>query len=126
MAHGWASDFMLSILDIQYIINEGRKPMSSKDNYCLAIVKMEENFESRSTALHDLVEEMQNLSEIQINGKTYTCEFYVGVIGNFLACVCGLACANAEHACIWCSCTKLERYDIYKEFSFSRTTRLDD
>ena len=75
----------LHVVNIGYtIINEGRKAMSGKGKYCLAIVKMDENFESLSTALHDLMEEMENLSEIQINDKIYTCEYYLGVIGNFL------------------------------------------
>ena len=112
------------VINIGYtIINEGRKAMSGKGNYCLGIVKMDENFESLS-AFHDLVEEMENLSEIQINDKIYTCEYYLGGDWKFLACVCGLSCVNADHACIWCSCTKRERYDIDKEFSFSRTTEL--
>jgi len=93
--------------------------MGEKGNYILAIVKTTENYENLKESLFDLSSEMTSLTKITVNDKTYTIEYFLGGDWKFLACVCGLGAANQDHACIWCKCPRIERWDYNKQWSLT-------
>ena len=110
----------LHVVNFTYtIIEEGKRAMADKGNYCLAIMKIKENYDEIRHGLKDLINEMRTLSEIIVNGRTLNVVYYLGGDWKFLACVCGIGAANSEYACIWCTCSKKER--CKKEMSWSIT-----
>eukprot|EP00794_Sanderia_malayensis_P001659 gene1659-1848_t len=80
--------------------------MADKGNYCLAIMKIKENYDEICLGLEDLIHEIRGLNEINVYGGTLKVVYYLGGDWKFLACVCGIGAANSEYACIWCTCSK--------------------
>ena len=39
-------------------------------------------------------------------------QYFLGGDWKFLALVCGIESASSNHACIWCKCSKIERWDM--------------
>ena len=68
-------------------------------------------------SLADIIKEMQDLKNILVDDKTFDFEYFLGGDWKFLACVCGIDAANAEHACIWCKSARLDRCDTSKHWS---------
>ncbi|XP_028513133.1 uncharacterized protein LOC114574525 [Exaiptasia diaphana] len=95
--------------------------MGEKGNYILAVIKMHEDYENLRASLADLTNEMSQLKEITVNKINYKIEYFLGGDWKFLALVCGLGKANQEHACIWCKCPRMQRYNTTKEWSISNT-----
>ena len=83
----------------------------------LAIIKSGENYNMLAESLKDIIEEMQDLKEISVDNQNYNFEYFLRGDWKFLACVCGLGAANADYACIWCKCARLDRCDINKHWS---------
>ena len=54
------------------------------------------------------------MTKISIGNDTYPIEYFMGGDWKFLASVCGIGGANADYACIWCRCPKLQRHDTTK------------
>ena len=110
----------LHVVNFTYtIIEEGKRAMADKGNYCLAILKIKENYNEIRHGLEDLINDMRVLNEITVNGRMLRVIYYLGGDWKFLACVCGIGAANSEYACIWCICSKKER--CKKEMSLSIT-----
>lgn len=108
----------LNVINITYtIINEKNRAMSEKGNYLLAVIKAKESYETLSQSLSDIIKEMEKMGEINVDGNIYHLEYFLGGDWKFLACVCGIGGANADYACIWCTCPKLKRHDIKKIWS---------
>ena len=76
--------------------------MSEKSNYILAAIKTSESYDTLAESLADIITEMQDLQKISVDDKTFDFEYFLGGDRKFLACVCGIGAANANHACIWC------------------------
>ena len=65
----------------------------------------------------------KDLQVTTVGDKVYQTEFFLCGDWKFLALVCGIDSANAEHSCIWCKCPKHQRYDMTQEWSISDTTK---
>ena len=85
--------------------------MAEKGNYCLAILKVNEDYISLKTELKSFIDEMRDLSSMELQGKIINFVYYLGGDWKFLACVCvcGIGATNSTHAYIWCTCSKDER-----------------
>ena len=110
----------LHILNVTYtIINEDSAAMSEKENYVLAIIKTTEEYNKIRDSLADLIDDMRNLDSINIDDDI---EYFLGGDWKFLACVCGIGCANQDYACIWCKCPRLQRWDTSKMWPIRDTS----
>ena len=69
----------LHVVNFTYtIINEGRKAMSERGNYCLAIIKVKEDYDDLRNSLSDICKEMRELKEVFIDGKVIQLDYYLG------------------------------------------------
>ncbi|CAB4030476.1 Hypothetical predicted protein [Paramuricea clavata] len=91
--------------------------MSEKGNYLLAVIKTKEIYDTLAESLSNIIEEMEQTKSINVDGTTYDLEYFLGGDWKFLACVCGIGGANANYACIWCTCPKIERHNMEKSWS---------
>ena len=91
--------------------------MSEKGDCLLAVIKEKESYDVLSVGLSDLTKEMEQLKEFKVDGNIYKIEYFLGGDWKFLASVCGIGAANADYACIWCKCPKLQRHDMSKFWS---------
>ncbi|CAB4010906.1 Hypothetical predicted protein, partial [Paramuricea clavata] len=102
----------MSVVNITFtILNEKKIAMSEKGNYILAVIKTSESYDTLAESLADIITKMQDLQKISVDDKTFDFEYFLGGDWKFLACVCGVGAANANHACIWCKCANLDRCD---------------
>ena len=62
------------------------------------------------------------MDAIDVNGVSYTIEYFMGGDWKFLAMVTGIDSATSTYPCIWCKCDKDQRHDISDKWSISRTT----
>lgn len=114
----------LKLVNITFtILNEKGAAMSEKGNYVLAILKTTESYDNLKESLSDLTTERSKLSKVEVGGKHYNIEYFLGEDWKFLACVCGLGAANQDHACIWCKCPRNLRHDIQRVWSLSNSAQ---
>lgn len=99
------------------LIEEGSLAYGCEGNHSLAILKEPENYDSLSKGLEDLRKEVENLKSIEVDGRRYELEYYLGGDWKFLALVTGIDSAKSNFACIWCKCLKGDRADMEKEWS---------
>ena len=108
----------INVVNITYtIINEKNVAMSEKGNYLLAVLKVKESYENLSEGLSDLIKEIEQTKTVKLGDISYQLEYFLGGDWKFLASVCGIGGANADFACIWCTCPKEKRHDIKKTWS---------
>lgn len=114
----------LTIVNFAFtVLEEADQVCSVLGNHHVAIFKMGENYDNLAAALEDICKEAKQMKTITINDKSYEIEIYLGGDMKFLAMVCGIDAANCVHACIWCKCPKLERWDMNQEWSITDTTK---
>lgn len=82
-------------------LDEGDKVYLAAENHCVAIIKELESYESLKPALQNIIEDVQSLKSLSINGAIYTIEYYLGGDWKFLAMVTGIDSASCEYECIW-------------------------
>ena len=108
----------LDVVNIAFtIIDEGRKAQSVLGNYSIAILKVSEKYEELQAGLKDICSEAKDIEVVTIEGQIYRVQFYLGGDLKFLALACGIESANAEHACVWCKCSKGKRADMQMQWS---------
>ena len=56
---------------------------------------------------------------ITVRDHKFNVEFYLGGDWKFLAMITGIDSASSTHACIWCKCPALERYESTQKWSIS-------
>ena len=105
------------------IIEEGEKAQSVAGNYSLAILQTGESYNDLAKGLEDICTEAKDLEVLTVGEKVNRIQFFLGGDLKFLAIVCGIEAANADHACIWCKCPKDLRSDMTKQWSIKDQTK---
>ena len=85
----------------------------------MQVFKQPESYEYLKLALSDIIDEVEHLKEIEIEGVTVSITYYLGGDWKFLAVVMGIDSASSDHTCIWCKCNNDEQCDIQREWSLS-------
>ena len=101
------------------ILEEGDRAHSAAANHCIAIFKESESYDAMKLCLTDIVEDVERLKTIRVLDHDFSIEFYLGGDWKFLAMITGIDSATSTHACIWCKCPSLERYDSSQTWSIS-------
>lgn len=109
----------LHVVAFTFTLLEEDQATSAAGNHILAVFKQPESYEYLKLALADIIDEVQHLKEIEVEGVTFSITYYLGGDWKFLAVVTGIDSASSDHACIWCKCKKDERCDIQREWSLS-------
>lgn len=105
------------------LLEEVESRNSPSGNHTLAIIKVPEDYELLASGLSEIRQEIESLSQIEYNGQSIDIEYYLTGDWKFLALVTGLDAANAEHACIWCKCSRADRYKMNLEWSMTDTSK---
>ena len=94
-------------------------PEATTTNHTLAILKATESYNELRTGLSDLTEEMEEMQQIEHQGKTIEIEYFLAGDWKFLALVTGIGAANSNYPCIWCKCSKEMKYDMNRQWSIT-------
>ena len=105
------------------ILDESNKSGSFEGNHVLAVFKTPENYSSLKKALEDIIKDVERLERINIGDKSFDIEYFLGGDWKFLASITGVDAASCTYACIWCKCSRAERFDPDKEWSLTDTTK---
>ena len=109
----------MHVVNFAFTILEGDRAHSVAGNHCIAIFKESENYDAMKVCLSDIVKDVKDLEMIQVLDHSFSLEFYLGGDWKFLAMITGIDSATSTHACIWCKCPSLERYDSSQTWSIS-------
>ena len=108
----------LHVINITFtMLNEGHKARSDSGNHLIAILQAPEKYEHLKCGLSHICKEVESTSSLDVDGTTYTIEFFLGGDMKFLLLACGLNSANSEYSCIWCKCPSRQRFDTSKLWS---------
>lgn len=108
-----------SFVNISYTMVDEATCMSEHGNYLLAIVKCKESNEGIKSALSSLIEEIENLEFVMIAGQKITIDKYLGGDLKFLNQVVGIGGFASKFTCLWCRCSKEDRFDMQKTWSMT-------
>ena len=100
------------------VIDEELAAMLSEGNHTIAILRITENYEDLRLELQDIVNEINTLKSITVDGVSYEIERFLGGDWKFLALVSGIGGAIGTYPCIWCKCPKDKRLDISIKWTF--------
>ena len=112
----------LHVVGFTFTLLDENQACSSEGNHLLAVFKEPESYDSLKQALEDIIYEVEHLDAIEVDGVSYSIEYYMGGDWKFLAMVTGIDSATSTYSCIWCKCDKEQRRDISAKWSISRTT----
>ena len=101
------------------LLNEGDVAMSSRGNHTIAIINACEGYEVLKRTLADLIDEVEQLKRIEVDGKDFLIEYFICSDWNLLAIICGIESATCTYPCIWCKCPSSERYNMDIDWSVS-------
>ena len=99
------------------VLEESDKTGSFEGNYVLAVFKTPENYTHLKKAFVDVIKDVDRLKQIEIDDKIFEVEHFLGGDWKFLASITGIDAASSTYACIWCKCSREERFDPDKEWS---------
>ena len=114
----------LHVIAFTFTLLDEDQATSAAGNHILAIFKQPESYKYLKLALADIIDEVEHLKEIEVEGVTFSISYYLDGDWKFLAVVMGIDSASSDHASIWCKCKKDERCDIQWEWSLSDTKEL--
>ena len=100
------------------LIHDETNSSSPMGNHALALLNCGEDYEKLAESLKDLLDEIENLKSIQIDGIVYDLEYFLGADMKFLALCVGIESANSKFACVWCKCPADKRYNMKETWSF--------
>ena len=103
------------------LLDEGDLAYSAAGNHCIAIFKESESYESMKLCLQNITQDVEQLKTITVCGIEFRITFYLGGDWKFLAMITGIDSATATHACIWCKCPAIDRYDSSQQWLISDT-----
>eukprot|EP00731_Ephydatia_muelleri_P025685 Em0017g768a len=102
------------------IRNLEQRVLSPRDNHTVAVVKMPECHDILATTLEPLLQVIKLLMEsqiIEVEGKQYQVELFLGGDLKFLLMFLGFGQANSKYACIWCLVSSTDRLYSWKSKS---------
>ena len=70
-----------------------------------------------------MIEEYENLTSVDINGRTILLEKYLGGDLKFINQIMGIGGFSSTYSCAWCKCLIGERFDMNKSWSMSDTAK---
>ena len=102
------------------LLDEGSAAKSFAGNH-ISIVRGPEDYDSLSICLKDVISEISDIHNngLEVDRNRYTVQFYLGADWKFLAMACGIDSANSTHACVWCTCPKVDRHRVDQEWSIT-------
>ena len=104
----------LNVVSVAFtILEEGTKARSVAGNHTIAIMKVSESYKELIKGLRDICQEARDLEMITIDERIFKITFFLGGDWKFLATINGLGHANANFACIWCKCAKIQYFDMH-------------
>lgn len=101
------------------IIGTKEFPNSPGGNHVLALINTNENYDGLKDATEDICDEIKHTPFVEVDGITFTIEYFFCADWKFLALCVGIDAANATYACIWCKCPNCDRHDVKKTWSLT-------
>jgi len=106
------------------LLQNKKDAMSSKGNRTIAVVNGPEDYHTVCDSLKKSLEEINKFiaqKSIDIDGKNYALDFFLGGDYKILLIVMGLSSATSDYACLWCKIHKLQRFDMSKPRDYYNT-----
>lgn len=98
-------------------------PGYTSGNHLWAIAKVQENHKVLADILSPLSQEVQNLTEILLNGTKLKVQYFLAGDMKFLNVVVGIGACSSKYACLWCTCSATERGNVSKVWSMFETDK---
>ena len=111
------------MINVSYTIIGESTCASEPGNYLLAIVQCPETGEIIQAALKELIDEVNSLTSVTVDGKEVIVEVFIGGDLKFLNQVTGIGGFASIHSCLWCKCSKQDRSDVSLEWSMTDVTK---
>lgn len=100
----------LHVINFTFTLVDTPAATSVAGNHTIAIKLA--NHENLASGLAGIAKEISSFKSIQVCGKEYTLEYFLGGDLKFLALVCGVNAANGTYSCVWCKCPAGDRWDM--------------
>ena len=101
----------LHLVNFTYTLVDGLCHSYNEEHY-LAIFRCPEKYEDISIALRDIIKETATLTSIDVDGVTYTIDYFIGGDLKFMNMVSGIDSCCSSYSCVWCKCPSEEFCDI--------------
>ncbi|XP_028394773.1 uncharacterized protein LOC114518936 [Dendronephthya gigantea] len=117
-----------SFILLSFSLLQSRKDvMSASGNHTFAVIKGSENYETLKDSFGTIFQTINNLievSEIEINSSKFGLEFFLGGDYKFLLIVLGMKSATSNFACLWCKVHKENRWQMDKDLDYYNSAPL--
>ena len=100
----------LVVIAFSFIDFNNENPSSPYGCHVIALINATENYENLQESLTDIADELRHLNSINVDGKEFTVQFYLGGDWKFLALVTGIEAASSNFFCVWCKCPSDQKH----------------
>ena len=100
----------LVVIAFSLIDFNNENPSSPYGCHVIALINATENYENLQESLTDIADELRHLNSINVDGKEFTVQFYLGGDWKFLALVTGIEAASSNFFCVWCKCPSDQKH----------------
>lgn len=73
-------------------------------NHIAAVLRVNEKYDQLKRTLSPLLSDCQNVTDITVNDKTYSIEYFLAADMKFLNIILGLQACSAKYFCAWRKC----------------------
>ena len=89
----------LHVVAFTFTLLDENQACSAAGNHVLAVFKQPESYDCLKLALEDIIKEVEELTEVFVDGINFKVVYYLGGNWKFLAMVTGINAASSDHAC---------------------------
>ena len=107
----------IHVVNIVFSVMNEANCKSVTGNHILSILKVREKYQSLKDALNPILCEVSEMQTIVINGRVFDIVFFLGGDLKFLNVMTGLDACSSTYSCLWCHCSKSDRWDHRKQWS---------
>lgn len=99
------------------VIEEGVRAGTASGNYLVSIFQDSEGYTSLSEHLADVVKDIEDLTQVYVDGVTYNINICLGGDYKFLLCCSGIDAASCTYSCVFCECPSKKFHDVTTKWS---------
>ena len=112
----------LVVIAFSLIDFKEENPSSPYGCHVIALINTTEDYENLQESLTDIADELRHLKSINVDGKEFTVQLYLGGDWKFLALVTGIEAATSLF-CVWCKCPSDQKHITEETQELSKQKR---
>lgn len=107
------------LIAITFTLVDSSTSAGFRGNELLALIYGSEEYNLLKSTLRNVIRDQKSITTVDVNGISYTIDWYLGGDYKWILMVCGLKGASSSYACVYCVVRSEDRGDFSKSWSMT-------